>query len=76
MVIEFVYLLWHVHEDKDLEHGQDIKLIGVYTSNEKAEKALFRAKRLDGFKDHQDGFEISEYKLDRDEWTSGFVTEK
>jgi len=76
MTIEFVYILWHVHEDNDLENGQDIKLIGVYSSNEKAEKALFRAKELDGFKDYQDGFEISKYKLDRDGWTSGFVTIK
>ena len=76
MTIEFVYLLWHVHKDEELENGQDIKLIGVYSSNEKAEAALFRAKNLEGFKDHQNGFEVSKYKLDRDGWTAGFVTVK
>lgn len=70
---EFVYLVWHTHLDEDLENGEDIKLIGVYSTESKAKEAISRSIKLEGFKDHKDGFEISASKLDKDEWTSGFV---
>ncbi|WP_316829097.1 hypothetical protein [Pedobacter miscanthi] len=69
-----VYLLWHTHYDNRLENNEDIKLIGVYSTEDMAKEAECRAKLLEGFKDSQDGFEISSYRLDKDEWTSGFVT--
>jgi hypothetical protein len=75
METEFVYLLQHTHEDENLENGEDVKLIGVYSSKVKAEEALLRSKMLEGFIDNQDGFEIDEYRLDQDQWTFGFVTE-
>jgi hypothetical protein len=31
METEFVYLLQHTHEDENLENGEDVKLIGVYS---------------------------------------------
>ncbi|NII85340.1 MULTISPECIES: hypothetical protein [unclassified Pedobacter] len=70
----FVYLLWHTHYDESLSGGEDVKLIGVYSTETKAEEALLRAKQLDGFKDFHEGFEISVNVLDKDEWTSGFIT--
>lgn len=75
MEIEFVYLLWHTHFNEKLPGGEDIKLIGVYTSKENAEEAQSRAEQLEGFKDHPKGFEISCNELNKDEWTSGFVTD-
>lgn len=72
--MKFVYLLWHTHSDEALLDGEDIKLIGVYTSKENAEEAQSRAGQLEGFKDHSEGFEISCNELDKDEWTSGFIT--
>lgn len=76
MVTEFVFLLWHTHLDDTLEKSEDIKLIGVYTSESKAKEALSRSIKLEGFRDYKDGFEISAHKLDKDEWVSGFVMEK
>jgi len=75
MVIEFVYLLWHTHIDENLDGGEDVKLMGVYSTREKAEEALSRSKHLKGFKDFTKGFDISACRLDKDQWTSGFVTE-
>ncbi|WP_158797337.1 hypothetical protein [Pedobacter sp. L105] len=72
--MKFVYLLWHTHSDEALLDGEDIKLIGVYTSKENAEEAQSRTGQLQGFKDHLEGFEISCNELDKDEWTSGFAT--
>lgn len=72
--MEFVYLLWHTHIDEKLDGGEDFKLIGVYTSMELAEAAQARAELLEGFRDAKEGFEISRYRLDKDEWTSGYIT--
>lgn len=73
--MEFVYSLWHTHVDENLPGGEDAKLIGIYTSNEKAIEAQSRAEKLKGFRDFPEGFEISIERLDQDRWTSGFATE-
>ena len=72
--MEFVYLLWHTHFSEELSAGEDIKLIGVYSTREKAEAAQSRSELLDGFRDSIEGFEISCNRLDHDEWASGFIT--
>ena len=72
--MEFVYLLWHTHLSEELSAGEDIKLIGVYSTREQAEAAQSRSESLDGFRDSVEGFEISSHRLDHDEWTSGFIT--
>jgi len=66
-----VFLLQHVN---DLDGAEDVKLIGVYSSNALARAALARAAQLPGFVDHPDGFDISEYNVDVDQWTEGFLT--
>ena len=48
--------------------------VNVYTSKKNAGEAQDRTKQLEGFKDHQEGFEISRRPLNKDEWTFGFVT--
>ena len=66
-----VFLLWHVHE---ISGEDDEKLIGAYRTRDDAEKAIQRLKVQVGFSDFPDGFEISEYKLNHDHWTEGFVS--
>jgi hypothetical protein len=66
-----VFILHHVHETEDIE---DIKLIGVYSSEENAQAAILRLSQQSGFVDHPDGFQISRYDLDKDNWTEGFIT--
>jgi hypothetical protein len=69
-----VYLLWHIHTDEDLPGGEDVKLIGVYSSEELAVSAKDRMAIQPGFKDQAEGFEISAYTLDKDNWVEGFIT--
>ena len=69
-----VYLLWHTHVDERLPGGDDAKLLGTYSTRENAAQAQAQAAFLDGFKDHLDGFEISEYEMDKREWREGFAT--
>ena len=66
----FVYLLLHIHEVNPGE--EDEKLIGIYTSQEKANEARNRAITWPGFRDTPDGFLIEKYRLDEDHWTEGY----
>lgn len=67
-----VFLLWHIHEFSNGE--EDAKLIGAYSSLEKAEQAKQRALVLPGFQEVPAGFVIDKYTLDRDNWTEGYIT--
>ena len=67
-----VYVLHHVHE---FENGdEDVKFIGVYSSQENAEQAKSRLSEKPGFNESADGFVIDNYVLDEDHWVEGFQT--
>lgn len=67
-----IYLLWHSHLQETGE--QDVKLLGVYSTEARARGRASAARELPGFRDAPDGFEVSEYEVDRDAWTEGFAT--
>ncbi|MEV6816451.1 hypothetical protein [Micromonospora sp. NPDC051296] len=68
----------HPGEDGELvwdeEAGDDLKILGVYSSQQKADERVVAARRLPGFRDEPDCFLIDSYVLDEDRWTEGFVT--
>jgi predicted nucleotidyltransferase component of viral defense system len=62
-----------------LEHerglGDDVfetKVIGIYSSEEKAAEAIARLKVEEGFRDFLDGFEVYSFELDDTQWEEGF----
>ncbi len=57
----------------DEQAGDDVKLLGAYSSDERAKARISAARLLPGFRDEPDCFQISAYVVDRDEWPSGFV---
>jgi hypothetical protein len=67
-----VYVLHHVHEIEP-DH-EDAKLIGVYSTEDEARKAIERLKGQPGFCDSPEGFQIDRYALDQDNWTEGYIT--
>lgn len=69
-LMTIVYALYHEYEPRPWV--DKIKLIGMYSTQAQAERALARVRDQPGFRDHQEGFEISEVRLDRDGWTEGF----
>ena len=71
-----VYLLWHVHElTDDFGTHEDEKLIGVFSSESKANETIQHFKNLEGFRDCSlDCFIIDEYEVDEPNWTEGFIT--
>jgi hypothetical protein len=67
-----VYMLQHVaREDAD---DEDVKVLGIYSTQKKAEAAIEQLKQLPGFNRFPDSFQISEYDLDKLQWSEGFVT--
>ncbi|HTM81882.1 DUF7336 domain-containing protein [Asticcacaulis sp.] len=66
-----VYLLHHI---RTIEDHEDVKLLGVFSSRELAERAKERALNLPGFKDSPDGFSVDKYLVDRMGWTAGYRT--
>jgi hypothetical protein len=66
------FLLHHVH---DLADGhEDVKLIGVFSSRDKAQAVLNDLRGQPGFRDVPDGFEINSQILDQAAWLEGYVT--
>jgi len=58
----------------DLDGAEEVKLLGVYSCEDRARSGLERARTLPGFRDIPEGLLIDKYELDRDKWTEGFVT--
>lgn len=67
-----VYLVQHV---RDPDGDDDVKVIGIYSTEEAAQQAVERTVKLPGFRDHPDGFTIDRYPVDFDYWQSGFGVE-
>ena len=66
-----VFVVQHVHELED--ESEDVKLIGVYSSEDAATSAVERLRQRPGFCDTPDGFQIDRYRIDEDRWVSGFI---
>ena len=74
-------IYWRVsHQYKLIDHTE-YKDIGIYSSMEKAEKAIELLKAKSGFKDSADGFRIKKVLkpikprlLDKTYWIDGFDT--
>ncbi|BBB90460.1 DUF7336 domain-containing protein [Methylomusa anaerophila] len=72
--MKFAYVLQHSYEVGEDGAFDEVKLIGVYSSKEKAEQVIRRYKILPGFKDYpMECFHISEYEIDKDQWAEGFI---
>ncbi len=57
-----VYMLQHVYHST--ESPRETKIIGIYSSVEKANAAAFELQKQPGFIDHPDGFELYTIELD------------
>jgi hypothetical protein len=67
-----VYVLQHEHVADD--GTEDVKLIGVYSSQDNAQAAIERLRQVPGFSEAPDGFHLDEYQVDMDHWVEGYVT--
>ena len=67
-----VFILQHVHEFGD--DRKDVKIIGIYSTKTLAEAAKAIMLSQPGFIDAPEGFHISCYPLDKDQWIEGYFT--
>lgn len=58
----------------DEQLGDDLKILGAYSSEQKAEERIRHARLLPGFRDEPDCFSVNHYTVDEDHWIDGFVT--
>lgn len=66
--------VWLLHHIRDLEDdAQDVKFIGVYSSEDKGKQAIDRLRSQPGFADFPEGFELESQRVDRDNWAEGFA---
>ncbi|MCC8251078.1 DUF7336 domain-containing protein [Saccharothrix luteola] len=68
----------HVDGDGELTwdewDGDDLKLLGVYSTESRARERIERAKSTPGFADEPDCFMVDPHEIDEDAWTEGFIT--
>lgn len=67
-----VYVLQHSYASQN--GGDETKLLGVFSSEEKAQSALKMYRTLPGFYDHPRDFHLDKYLVDARCWTEGFFT--
>lgn len=68
--VNSVFVVQHVvREDRP---DEDVKLIGVYSTETAAKAAIDQLRQEAGFRDWPDGFHIDEYRLDETQWRGGF----
>jgi hypothetical protein len=65
-----VYLLWHVDDRPD---KTDSKLLGVFSTEEKARAWQQEASELPGFRDAPERFLVDRQRLDEPLWEDGFA---
>ncbi|MCB9232146.1 MAG: hypothetical protein H6581_10810 [Bacteroidia bacterium] len=72
--MEDVFLVWHTHIDEDLRGGEDVKFIGVFSTEAKALEIIEKFKLLPGFMEQPENFEISINEINKCGWEEGFFT--
>jgi hypothetical protein len=67
-----VYVLQHTH---DLGDGdEDVKFIGVYSSEQLGAAAIAELSKRPGFIESPHGFSLEPYKLDETHWLEGYAS--
>jgi len=68
--MEFVFLLQHVAREDEVD--EDVKTIGVFSSEDTARSAIDQLRNMPGFRDFPSSFVISRKLVDQVSWEEGF----
>lgn len=74
LLLEDVFLLWHTHDlTDDFGTHEEVKLIGVFSSEAKAKEVIEQLKGKEGFRNYPlNCFEVNKTKIDQAGWVEGF----
>lgn len=67
----------HIDEDGEIsvdENEDDVKIIGIFSSQDKANTAINQLKGKPGFRDEPNCFMIDKYEVDEIKWEEGYET--
>jgi hypothetical protein len=67
-----VFCMWHIRASADEE--EDVKFIGVFSTEIEAAQAKQLLLSKPGFADHPDGFQIEKYPIGKVHWEEGFIS--
>jgi hypothetical protein len=70
-----IYLVWHFDQETPEDDVQE-KLIGVYSTEERAKAAIDRLRDKPGFRDFPNRWAIHDRKLNFINWDGGYETVK
>ena len=68
-----VFILHHTYGGSESE---SYKLLGVFSTKDKANSGIQKYLSLPGFKDFPAGFTVTPYTLDESHWLNGFGVEQ
>ena len=72
--MDSAFLVWHTYsEGGDDDAEINAKLLGAFSTREKADERVAAALGEDGFRDWPEGFIVDEYKIHQATWVGGFV---
>lgn len=63
------FLLQHSYE---IDGSEQVKIIGIYSTRDKANEVIGKYKTLPGFCCYPESFYIDEYEIDKNDWEEGF----
>lgn len=69
---EKVYLVTHFKEDSESIDG--FKIVGIFSTEEKAEAVIKELSQAPGFSEHKEGFSVGPYEVNRNNWEGGFLS--
>jgi hypothetical protein len=67
-----VFIVEHERPETD-DCWEDVKFIGVFSSETTARAAVEKLREQPGFADYPDGFSIEEHTIDQFGWEEGFI---
>jgi hypothetical protein len=69
-----VFLVKHAHSIEGAENDVfETKIIGIFSSELKAQEAVNSLKNQPGFVDYPNDFSVEDYAIDLIEWDGGFI---
>lgn len=72
---KLLYVLWHEHENDTDNDTSTVRLLGVYSSEDYAEKAKDKYQKQRGFSSFPEEFCIDKYMIDSDAgWLTGYYS--
>jgi homoserine kinase type II len=71
-ITDLAYVVYHEFEHP--EGVDNVRLIGLFSQETDANRAIEHLQAKPGFQRHEDGFSVGTYQLDKDHWTEGFFT--